>query len=158
MILLLLAIAFAATVDFSGTWELDKEASDDFDALLKAQGASWAERKLAKGISVTQVITQSGDTVTVELQTTVKDSTHVLEVDGVPREITGPEGGTSTVTNAWVGEAMVTTTTGTDKNGNPVGSTVTRTLSDDGHTMTQTLEVLALDGKTYKADRIFRKK
>ncbi|MEO0601167.1 MAG: hypothetical protein AAF211_07010, partial [Myxococcota bacterium] len=37
-------------VDFSGTWALDKKASDSLDDILKAQGVSWFKRKAVGGL------------------------------------------------------------------------------------------------------------
>lgn len=155
--LLAATLALAAPIDLSGTWVLDKEASDSVDELLKSQGVSWAQRKVVAGLDVTQVISQSGDSVTVAVDTSKKDRTETLVADGVARQVTSDEGATATVTHSWQGSALVTRSSGVDKQGRQAETTITRTLEDGGGTLRQLIEFSADDGTTASAARIFRK-
>ncbi len=79
-------IAYAANADLAGTWVLDKDASESVDAMLKAQGVSFVERKVAAGLDVTQTIAVSGDAITLHIVTSKKTEDQALTADGVGRE------------------------------------------------------------------------
>lgn len=149
--------ALAAPVDLSGTWVLDKQASGDLDPLLQARGASWLERQAAKGIKVTRIIRQEGDTLHVEIDSSAKDAQETLIVDGVARPETSEQGERATVTHRWEGQALVTESVVQDKSP-AVRVTQTHTLSADGTTLTTRIRFVRGDEAPITVDRVYRRK
>lgn len=150
--------AWAAPVDLSGTWVLDKEASGELDPILEASGASWLERQAVKGLSVTRTIQQDGDTLRIEIDTSAKDMKETVTVDGVPRQQTSERGKVATVTHRWKGAAWVSETVGTGEAGQPMRVTQTHTLSADGATMTTRFRLVRGDEAPIVVDRVYRRK
>lgn len=141
--------------DLSGTWQLDRKASDSPEELLQAQGVGFMKRKAAAGLDVTQNITQEGDQLTIQTVTSANTKTDTIEVDGETRSVQGKRG-TAKVRHEWRGEVLVTTSTMPMKDGE--GQIVTqRSLSDDGKTLTQRIELTRPDGSKVSLNRIFRK-
>lgn len=158
--LLAAAPAFAGgKVDFSGVWKLDPKASDSVDALLKAAGRSWIERRAAETARVTQTITQTEEAVTVAIDSTLADRTEVLRLDGAPVTATSLKGRPVTSWTTWSadGLALITRSEEVSGEGERIVLVVTRTLEDGGRTMRQRLELRRQDGTTLRADRIFRR-
>lgn len=157
--LLLLLLGFAtpawAHEGFTGTWVLDKQASDSLDPLLQAQGVGWFKRKAAAGLDVTQVIEVEGDTVHIEVQSSLKSGAETVQLDGVARERVG-EQGPARVAHRWEAETWVTTSQASSPAGEPLRTTLTRSLSDEGQTMTQRIQV-EIGGQTLSLDRVFRR-
>ena len=149
--------ALGATTDLTGTWTLDKSASESVDAILKAQGLGMIERKVAGSMAVTQVITVEGDTVTLQIKSTHKDETQTLLVDGAQRVVAG-DLGDSNVSHVWSGDALATTSDAVAKDGGATHTTITRTVVEDGQTMNQHIEMVMGDGTTHTATRVFRRK
>ena len=82
---LALAPAPAAAVDhpdFSGTFKLDLKASDSLDEMLKAQGASWVERKAAGSVVVTQIVRHRGDVVEMVVKSSLKTRKETIRIGG----------------------------------------------------------------------------
>lgn len=147
--------AFAAPVDLSGTWVLDKQASGDLDPLLEARGASWMERKAAKGLSVTQTIAQDGDTLRIEVDTSLKDSNETVQVDGVAREQQTPKGDVATVTHRWDGDAWVSQIVAKGPSGETVTVTRTTSVSVDGATLTTRIRFVRGDEAPVEVSRVY---
>ncbi len=141
--------------DFSGTWSLDRDASDSPEPLLKAQGVGWMKRKAAAGMDVTQNITHQGDKLTIETVTSARTKTDTLQVDGETRTVEGDKGAAQ-VRHEWQGEVLVSTSALQTKDG-PGTLVVHRKLSDDGQTLEQRIALTLADGSTVEIARVFRK-
>lgn len=151
------APAFADdVVDFSGTWALDKRASDSIDDILKAQGVSWFKRKAVGGLSVTQRVVQKGTLLDVVIESSVKTQAHQWVVDGEPHTRTLDDGREATSTHRFEGGALVTTTTGLSVGGDAYTLVSRRSLADEGQTTRLDL-ACTIDGSTTKATRVFRR-
>ncbi len=142
--------------DFTGTWQLDRKASDSVDPILKAQGVGWLKRRIIGGLDMTQRIQQSGSTIDVVMETSAKTETHHWIVDGKPHVRTLDDGREATSVHHFEGPGLVTTTTGISEGGDPYTLHTTRTLADDGQTMKVAL-VCTIGGATLKATRLFRR-
>jgi len=146
--------------DFTGTWKLDLAASDSLDEMLKAQGASWLERKAAGSVVVTQKLKQKGaDEYEVCMETSLGKNCNDLKI-GVGWEEKANDKGKARARTDWSadGKALVTLTETTPaKEASPIEFRMTRTLQDDGKTTVQLLELKGKDGKLCKARRILRK-
>jgi hypothetical protein len=149
--------ALAAPVDLSGTWVLDKQASEDLDPILQASGASWLERQAAKGVKVTRIIKQDGDTLHIEVDSSAKDSEETVTVDGVSRQRTSDRGRVATVTHRWDGDAWVSESVTQDEAGQTVRVTQTNTVSADGATMTTTIRLERGSDAPIAVDRVYRR-
>ena len=144
--------SFAA--DLSGTWSLDKSASDSPDAFLKAQGVSWIKRKAAAGMDVVLNITQDGNAVTIETVTSAQTKKETIQVDGETRTVEGDKGA-ARVQHQWKSDTLVTTM---NTSGKQEATIVTvRALSDDGMTLTQSVTMTKADGTMVTMRRVFRK-
>lgn len=150
--------AFAAPVDLSGTWVLDKAASDNIDPILQAGGASWVERQAAKNLKITRTIRQEGDTLHIAVDSSVKDSQETVTVDGVARPGTTDRGELATVTNRWDGEAWVSESVVTHDNAPTVRVTQKSSLSADGSTLTTSVQFVRGDEAPIVVDRVYRRK
>ena len=84
----------ALAAGLSGTWTLDKAASQDLTPLLAAEGAPAIERGIVSRMSVTQVIDDAGDRIHLELQSVLRDKSMDLILDGVERTEPGDHGPT----------------------------------------------------------------
>ncbi len=149
--------ALAAPVDLSGTWVLDKAASGDLDPLLTARGASWMERKAVKGMSVTQTIAQTGDTLHIEVDTSLKDSEQTVQVDGVAREQVTPKGDLATGTHRWDGAAWVSQSVARATSGETVSITRATRVSADGATLTTHIRLARGDQAPVELSRVYRR-
>lgn len=157
-LIFMFAPALAAPIDLSGTWVLDKQASGDLDPLLEARGVSWVERKAVAGMSVTQIITQDGDTLHIHIDTSAKDREETVQVDGVARRQTAETGEPVTITHRWEGQKWVTESVFTNDADQTVRVTQTNTLSADGTTMTTRIRLVRGDEAPIVVDRVYRRK
>jgi hypothetical protein len=157
LMLATLSSAFAAPVDLSGTWVLDRAASGDLDPLLKARGASWFERKAVASMDLTKKISQSGDTLTVEVITKAKSGSETVQVDGQARQKVTKDGHQATVTHTWEDRGWVSTSVVTPQPGVTVTATQTHSLSPDGATLTQQIRFVKGSDAPIEVDRIFRR-
>ena len=149
--------ALAAPVDLSGTWVLDLKASGDLDPILEVSGASWLERQAAKGLSVTRIIQQDGDTLRIEIDTSAKDAQETVTVDGVARQRTTERGKAATVTHRWKGASWVSESVGAGEAGQAVRVTQTNTLSADGATLTTRIRLVRGEEAPIVVDRVYRR-
>lgn len=94
---------------FTGTWLLDRSASDDLGPLLKAQGVSWIKRQMAAKTSMTQVITDHGTRLVVRVENASGTRESELALDGVAREQTGERGTRLVASERQQDGAVVTT-------------------------------------------------
>lgn len=144
--------------DFTGTWELDLEASDSMEEILKAQGRSWAERKAAGNMSVTQRITQTKDQMTIAIDSVANKSTEVLRLDGTAETKETPKMGTVQTHTSWDGDSVLVTVVDMKlSDGDPATMVMRRQLRDQGKTMVMQIEMRLKDGKVLSANRILRR-
>lgn len=150
----------ADKVDFTGTWELDLDASDSVEAIMKAQGRSWAERKIADNLVVTQTITQSAETMVVEVTSTVKDKREVLKLDGSEEVKKTDDAGSVVSRTFWQagGTQLVTENIMTLADGAKVNMVLTRFLEEEGKVMRQDISLKLSDGQVLTARRVLRQK
>ncbi|MEL6342996.1 MAG: lipocalin/fatty-acid binding family protein [Myxococcota bacterium] len=141
----------ALAADFSGTWILDLSASDSVEPLLKARGVSMVKRKAAASMSVTRIISQSGNSMTVNTVTSAKNETKTYQVDGQTRTVSGDQG-SADISHRWDGEVMITTAQSAEGT-----MTTRRTISADGRTLTEQLTYKGSDGSPIVVNRIYTK-
>ncbi len=163
LLTLLAAPSFAAEppqTDFSGVWSLDPKASDSLDEIMTALGRSFLERKVVARMKVTQTITQNENVLQVDIDSSLKDGSETLKLDGSPTTITNDQGHQVSTSTSWSadGLALITTSEAVMANGNKGKWVVTRTLLDQGRTLRQRLELHLADGRVLAANRILRKK
>ena len=153
--MMLCAAPSAFAGDVQGTWVVDLEASDSLDPLLEAQGVSWAKRKLANSVEVTQTYVRKGAQVTLDVKSPVGTRTETLTTDGKLRSVT-TELGKMQVSHRWDGEVLVTKQVRETKAGQ-LTVTVRREVSADGKTMTLRMTLERPDEKRVVVRRVFRK-
>lgn len=165
LLALLLAAATAAPAlagghpDFTGTWVLDLEASEPLEPLLRAQNRSWAERKLADSLTITQVIKQSDGKMVIDISSAVNQRQDVLIIDGSRQEQQTERAGTVYTTTKWSedGQQVITVTEMVLDGGVKADMITTRGLAPDGQTTHLLLELKFEDGRHLKAKRVLRK-
>ena len=156
---LALAPGLARATDFTGTWELDLEASQPMDELLKLRGISWAQRRLARSLSVTLVIAQSTESLSFAALSSITSETVTIFPDDVPRSETTPKGDEVQVRHRWEEDGtLVTVTSLTLADGKPGTMTAVRSLDPDGQTMRNAITVTTADEREVGTTRVFRKK
>jgi len=151
------AFGLDAHPSFAGAWQLDLAASDSPEELLKAWGASWAERKAAANLSVTQTITQDEGRLSITIHAVVMDSTEVLPLDGGWVASTSKAGEPVRTRTWWAGDDLWTTSEVTRADGSHITLQVDRRLEDNGATMRQRLILVLSDGTQLAADRVFHR-
>lgn len=138
--------ATAQGIDFTGTWQLDRDASEfpEFGGRRgggRGGGGFGGGRGGPGGVrggAATLVIAQTADLLTIEQQSERGTRTLSYRLDDSESSNEGPRGDL-TSTSAWDGSALVTE--GTQQLSTPRGDfsidiVERRTLSDDGQTMT----------------------
>ena len=94
----------AESVNFSGTWQL--ESNHNLDTFLKSQGVGFAKRKISSIASVTLKIEHNGDSLRVETQTSFKNWSLDMNIDGNDQETDDPVTGEKIRFNlSWKSEA-----------------------------------------------------
>ena len=129
------SVVYAQGTDFSGTWTLDRDASD-----LPQRRSGRGGRRSGPGIAVaaTTVINQSNNALIIEQQSERTNRSITYRLDGSQTTNTRPRGNMTTASR-WNGAVLVTT--GSQQFSTPRGDftiefTERRTLSNDGQTMT----------------------
>lgn len=153
LFLAFIAVASAAG-DLTGAWILDPDASESVDAMLTAQGVSWAARKVAGNSTPTLRIRHEGGAIHVEATMPRGTSTEVFRADGEPHPTTGPDGATATWTSTWEGDVLVTVQDVTLGGGG--GGRLTIRRSRSGATYVQQVELAITGGETLRARRVFQ--
>ena len=141
--------------DFSGTWALDRDASESMDVLLaETQDLSWIERKMMGSVDINHVIVQSDDAVVVDVVSDVFTRSSTLHPDGEWRDVTMRSGpGKQRVW--WEGEILVTESKGQLADG--TAATYTTRRWTEGTTMYLQLTIVSDDGRSWTARRVFKK-
>lgn len=147
--------AWAVNPQMTGTWVLDLEASDSNQPLLKAQGVNLVVRTAARGMAVTQRITVAADTVTVEVESSLRSQTKQLTTDNKVRSVSG-EKGTAPVRHYWSDDDSLVSIAGTRIDGIAGQMIVDRSLSADGKTLTQKITLEQPSGNIV-TNRVFRR-
>lgn len=151
---LLLAPAAWGTPALSGRFVLDTAASQPIEPLLKAQGVSWALRKAAATARPTLAVSQSGDTVTVQSQSPMGETTEVFTTDGQPHATASVSGAPVTWTSRWEGETLISSRSvavGPDK----TAATLTLERRMVGEQLHQTVVLTLADGTIHRVLRVF---
>lgn len=162
----LLALAACATtawaddapVNFTGTWKLDRTASDPMREMLTAQGYNALEVSILEKVPVTQVMTATPDGLAIEIRSTVIRTSEQLHFDGQARSekssVLGPVVRLSRCSPD--GRQLHTLTRYNAKCGLGAEMTVTRTIAGAGHTLLrQETSVRLADGREFKARQVF---
>lgn len=139
---------------YTGTWVLDLEASQSPVALMAEQGFSWVEREVAKRMNVTQVMAATAERVELRIESSLRNSSETLIVDGVPRPGEG-RGGPVSALHRWATDgALVTEVEQPVGEGCPCKTVVNRSI--DGDILTQWITWTASDGRVVSLKRVLR--
>jgi hypothetical protein len=147
--------------DLNGIWIMDLKdpESTSMATLLRAQGASWMECKLADSIAVTQKITQTEKTLMIEVDGGFGKRTEVLKLDGIPETTYRERVGAVEIMSFWSedGKKVVTIAKYTTKNGKKALWTIERYLGDSGKKL-KVDHLLKIEGSAeLKATRVLLK-
>ena len=148
--------------DFSGVWALDLNAPEatSMEAMLAAQGVSWINRKLADTLAMTQVITQTDKTLTIQVSTALGTQTQILTMDG-SSEIrdTDRKIGKVASRSFWdkTGSSLVTVSNYTMPDGQKAEWTIRRYLKDEGRSLIVDHLLIIEDGRKLIATRVLRR-
>lgn len=155
---LVMGLANAQNINFTGVWQVDLDASDSVDAILKAQGKSRLERRVAKTMKVIQSINQSSEQMSVHIKSMAMDSTQNFPLNKQWIWIDTPKMGRVQARNYWINghQAIVTEMQITVRN-QPATMKITRRLLNAGNTMQLYLELILNNGEVYSAVRVFRR-
>ncbi len=146
----------SATVDFSGKWQLDVDASDSLDAILTAIGLSYVERALVNNTVVTHVITQTPHELTIEVQTTFFGRTDHLPLNGQPADAVDPAGRPVESVTTWSDDGRQLTTKILVRPDNQ-HFTLTRSLDEGQDLMKVLVEFLSAKGQNLSSRRVYRR-
>jgi hypothetical protein len=143
-------------VDFSGQWQLNVEASDSLDEIMKAIGVSFIQRGLVNNTVITHTIQQTADELTIEVKTTFFSRTDRLPLHGEPAQTTDPSGRPVESTSAWSddGRQLIT------KIWVPRDQqrfTMTRSLDEGQDAMEVWIEFFPKAGKSLTSRRVYRR-
>jgi len=136
----------AQDADFSGTWNLDRDASE-FPQEPASGGRGGRGRGggggrnggFGGGGPATITIAQAGGQFAMTREAGGQSQTVTYRLDGSASENSGPRGGMTTTMSSWDGAALVTQgsrTMSTLRGAFTLETQERRTLSDDGQTMT----------------------
>lgn len=142
--------------DFSGTWKLDLKASRLPELLMDMQGMGWAERRVGRMISNTQIITQTETALDIQTQSPLGSRQETLRLDGHPQITTYKRIGEVTLSSCWDGPIQITQTLMNTPKG-AVTVIGRRRLEPDRQTMVIELEVNTEDGRQQIVERVFRR-
>ena len=92
-----LTLAARASIDLSGTWELDLKASDSTAAMMRRLGVSGVQRKLAASIKLEATYQQSKDHLTVRTRGPGFSRLEQFDLNGRPEAKTEKLAGPYTV-------------------------------------------------------------
>jgi hypothetical protein len=147
---------FSSTDCLKGKWKLDKNASWNIDALLKAQGKNWVERQTITSMDVIQYISTDANSVTIKAVTSIKTNISILYLDNKERVADNPFGGKmkvkSSFQNDGKGISLYSREDGADYH------TITRRYcADKGSVMYVEFTLIKDSGDIVKGGRVFRR-
>jgi len=143
-------------VDFSGQWQLNVEASEPLDEIMKAIGVSIIERTLVNNTVVTHIIHQTADELTIEVKTAFFGRTDHLPLNGEPAQTADPRGRPVESTSAWSddGTQLITKVwVPRDRQ----RFTMTRSLDAGQDAMEVLIEFFSKEGKSLTSRRVYRR-
>jgi len=155
--MVLSAVTWAQSVNFSGSRVLNPQQSQSMDPIFELQGTSWAIRKAASGLDNQATITQTGDRVTVQFKNLTGTHDQILIFDGKPHQTVNPAGMSTTITASWQGAVLVARES-VKVDGQKATLTERRSLSSDGKTMTVQVKLVASDGREASTKRGYSRK
>ena len=144
--------------DFTGTWKLDRNASDPMHEMLKAQGYSSVEVGILAKLPVTQIMTQSPSGMEIAIRSTVIKTQEQLRFDGVSYPDKSNVLGPLVRASRWSpdGRYLLTVIRYSAKCGLSAEMTVSRTISSpERKQMIQDTKVRLGDGREFKARQVF---
>jgi hypothetical protein len=148
-------MSLVVLADLSGTWALDREASEPMETLLtETQELSWIERQLVSSVDVEHVISQDGEAVDVDVVTAIYTRNAKLTTDGEWRDAT-LRTGPAQQRSYWEGEVLVVVSKGTIADGTDAVYTTRRWV--DGDDMFFELHIAASDGREWTSKRVLRR-
>ncbi|OAI42251.1 hypothetical protein AYO41_04540 [Verrucomicrobia bacterium SCGC AG-212-E04] len=145
-------------INFTGTWKLDRSASDPMREMLKAQGYNALEVSILERVPVTQIMTQTPGGLAIEVRSTVVKTSEQLHFDGQQRADKSNVLGPLTRLCRWSadGRQLLTTTRYNAKSGMGAEMTVTRTIAGaERSRLLQETSVRLSDGREFKARQVF---
>ncbi len=147
-----------APINFTGTWKLDRSASDPMREMLKAQGYNALEVSILEKVPVTQVMTPTSDGLAIEIRSTIIRTSEQLHFDGHARSEKSSVLGPVIRLSRWSpdGRQLLTMIRYNAKCGLGAEMTVTRTIAgaERSRLMQETFVRLA-DGREFKARQVF---
>lgn len=152
----------AGPANFSGTWVTDMNAPEgtSLNALLEAHGVPWVQRRVMDTLSVTQVITQTEKSITIQLKTAMGIETLTFTLDGVTEfQNLDKTLGKVESRSFWEknGQVLVTVAKFKNMQGRNTAWTTRRHLADKGRTMIVDHSLKLDDGRNVIGKRILRK-
>lgn len=145
-------------VNFTGTWKLDRAASDPMREMLKAQGYNALEVSILERVPVTQVMTPTPDGLAIEIRSTIIRTSELLHFDGQARSEKNSVLGPVVRLSRWLpdGRHLLTLTRYHAKCGLAAEMTVTRTIAGTERSrLMQETSVRLADGREFKARQVF---
>jgi len=146
--------AAASVSAWTGTWALDRSASDSLDAVLTAQGVSKAKRVVADKVDLTQKLVDHGDRLELEMLGP-RAKTGTLVFDGKERTKTTDHGDMLYRAKREASGAVVVITRPAAGGGLII--VVKRVLDADGQTLRQTVTVKGGANGPVSATLVFRR-
>jgi hypothetical protein len=147
--------------DFSGTWTPDLNAQDSTSMapILEAQGASRIEQKAADILSITQIITQTDKTLTIKTDSSLKNRSQVLLLDGSTQTQDTDRLGKVEFRSYWDkdGVTLITISKYITPDGRKAEWTIRRFLQDNGGAMIVEHLFTLEDGRKITGKRVLRK-
>ena len=152
-------LALQQAPSFTGTWVLDRAASDPMEEMMTAEGLSAIERKMYSRLSEKLEIEQAPAEVVIKTTTSIVTDTQHLVMDGSPQTRDVFRLGSVTSRTNWDPDhkTLVTLTDLTGGDGNPAHGTVRRSIEDKGQTLLQVLTLEVSDHRVISARRIYRR-
>ena len=145
-------------MNFTGTWKLDRGASDPMHEMLKAQGYNALEVSVLEKVPVTQVMTQSPDGLAIAIHSSVISTQEQLRFDGQLHADKNNVLGPLVRISRWSadGRQLLTVIHYSAKCGLRAEMTVTRSfLGAERRQMFQETRVRLIDGREFKARQVF---
>jgi hypothetical protein len=144
--------------NFTGTWKLDRSLSESMREMLKAQGYNAIEVSLLERVPVTQVMSQTRDSLAIEIRATIVRTSELLRFDGQSHPDRNNVVGPLVRLSQWSpdGRQLLTTTKYNAKCGLGAEMTVTRTIApNERNRLLQETKVKLADGREFKARQVF---
>lgn len=142
--------------DLSGSWVVDLEESDSLQPILVLLDRTWMERQLASNAKVVNVITQTAESVHVEIDTSFYHETEHLVLDGKWHSRERKMVGKYSTRSFWKNGKLVAENRLTLPDGQKARMTVSRSLDEKTDQLVQTSRLEAR-GQTLMARRIWRR-